>query len=65
MDGLMKLLMEKAGLTEDQSQKAIRLMLQYLKERLPEASAAQVELLTTGSLEDTEFTKDIGLFPIP
>ncbi len=65
MDRLMKLLVEKAGLSEAQARSAIHVMDEYLDEKLPEASAAQVDVVMTGQPEEVDLAREIGLFQIP
>ena len=45
MDELVKLVSEKTGLSEEMSATAVKLVLDYVKEKLPTPVAAQVEAL--------------------
>ena len=65
MDRLMKLLVEKAGLSETQARNAIHVVDEYLDEKLPEVSAAQVDVVMTGQPEEVDLAREIGLFPMP
>lgn len=65
MERLVSLLVEKAGLTEAQARKAVHLMDEYLDEKLPEVSAAQVDVVMTGQPEELDLAREIGLFQIP
>jgi len=65
MDTLIKLMMEKTDLTEEQAKKAIAVMVAFLKEKLPEGVSEEVEILMTGTEEDAGIAKDIGVFKIP
>ncbi len=50
MEELAQLVSEKAGISSDQAKAAIETMLGFLKEKLPEPLASQVDmLLTSGS----------------
>jgi uncharacterized protein (DUF2267 family) len=43
MDEIIKLVQEKVGLSEDQAKMAVSTVLGFVKERLPEPIAAQLE----------------------
>ena len=43
MDELIKRVMQKAGISEDQARQAVSAVINYLKERLPAPIAAQVD----------------------
>lgn len=43
MDELVKLVSERTGLSEEMSKMAVETVLNYLKERLPEPMAAQID----------------------
>ena len=45
MDELVKLVAEKTGLSEDLAATAVKLVLDYVKEKLPAPVAAQVDAL--------------------
>jgi nucleoid DNA-binding protein len=59
MDELIKLVTQKAGISEDQAKKAVSAVLDFLKQRLPAPIAGQIEgLLSGGSLPDV--SKGLG-----
>ena len=45
MDELIKLVSEKTGLSEDMSETAVKLVLEYIKDKLPAPVAAQVDVV--------------------
>jgi hypothetical protein len=47
-DGLVKAVAKKAGLTEDQSRKAVLAAFDYLKGHLPPATAADIDKFVQG-----------------
>lgn len=64
MEELVQLVSTKAGIAPEQARAAIEAVLGFLKERLPEPIAAQVEALLTGgagSVENaTNMVKGLG-----
>jgi len=64
MEELIQLVSEKAGISSDQAKAAIETVLGFLKERLPEPIAAQVDGLLaggSGSVENvTNAVKGLG-----
>lgn len=48
MDELVKLVTEKAGISEDQANKAIEAVLGFVKEKLPAPLAGQIDGLVGG-----------------
>jgi nucleoid DNA-binding protein len=53
MDELVKLVSEKTGLSEEMAETAVKLVLDYIKTKLPAPVAAQVEaVLNAGSAAD-------------
>lgn len=54
MDELVKLVADKAGITEAQAQQAVETVLGYVKENLPEPIAGQVEAALEGDLSGLE-----------
>ena len=48
MDELVKLVSEKTGLSEDISQKAVDVVLNYIKDKLPAPIAGQIDGLLAG-----------------
>ena len=49
MDELVKLVSEKTGLSEDISQKAVDVVLNYIKDKLPAPIAGQIDGLLAGN----------------
>ena len=53
MDELVKLVSEKTGLSEEMAETAVKLVLDYVKKKLPAPVAAQVDaVLGAGSAAD-------------
>lgn len=50
MDELIKLVADKAGITEAQAQQAVDAVLGFLKEQLPEPLAGQIDALLKGDM---------------
>ena len=48
MDELVKLVADKAGISESQAQTAVETVMGFLKEKLPEPLASQVETVLKG-----------------
>jgi len=55
MDEIVKIVMSKSGLPEDKSRLAIKAVIEFLKQRLPEPLGTQVESILTGAV-----TKDLS-----
>jgi len=49
MDELVKLVAQKAGISEDQAKKAVATVLDFLKQKLPAPVAAQIDSAVSGS----------------
>jgi len=49
MDELVQLVSEKAGVSEDQARQAVDTVVEYLKEKLPEPIAGQVDKVLSGT----------------
>jgi hypothetical protein len=53
MEELVKLVSEKTGLSKEMSEQAVKLVLDYIKKKLPKPVAAQVDaVLGAGSAAD-------------
>ena len=50
MDELVKLVVDKVGISEKQAQQAVETVLAFLKDKLPEPIAGQVEAALEGDL---------------
>ena len=48
MEKIVKLVTEKAGISEQQAQTAVTTVISFLKDRMPEPLAAQVDKYLTG-----------------
>jgi len=49
MDELVQLVSQKTGLSEEQSRQAVEVVLEYLKEKLPEPIAGQLDNVLEGA----------------
>jgi hypothetical protein len=49
MNELVKLVSEKAGLSEEMAEMAVELVINYLKEKLPEPIAGQIDTVLGGA----------------
>lgn len=49
MEELVKLVTQKAGISEDQAKKAIETVVGFLKQKLPAPIAGQIDSLLSGS----------------
>lgn len=58
MDELIKLVVKKTGISEEQARKAIETVLQFIKQRLPAPLAAQIDGLLGGGGGD--ILQDLG-----
>jgi uncharacterized protein (DUF2267 family) len=54
MDELVKLVVDKVGISEAQARQAVETVLGFLKEQLPEPIAGQVEAALKGDLSGLE-----------
>ena len=52
MNELKQLLVDKLGLTEEQSQQAVEMVLGYVKEKLPENAQGLVDAAAKGEVPD-------------
>jgi uncharacterized protein (DUF2267 family) len=48
MDELIKQVVQKAGVSEDQAQQAVETVLDFLKDKLPAPIATQIEAVLSG-----------------
>ncbi len=65
MDELIKLISEKLGISQDEARKAVLIMTNYLKGKLPPAMFEDVDaILETPNISEEE-ARNIGLFKIP
>lgn len=61
MDELVKLVSEKTGISEDQARQAVEAVVGYLKDKLPEPIAGQIDkALSGGSVDVEDLKKGLG-----
>lgn len=60
MDELVKLVSEKTGLSEDISQKAVDVVLNYIKGKLPAPIAGQIDGLLSGGGDLGDIAGTVG-----
>jgi hypothetical protein len=53
MDQLVKMVSDKTGISESQAQQAVNVVLGFLKERLPEPVASQLDAVAGGKKLDS------------
>jgi nucleoid DNA-binding protein len=58
MDELVKLVSQKAGISEEQAKQAVTQVIAFLKQRLPAPIAAQIDGILGGGLPD--ISKKVG-----
>ncbi len=59
MDELVKLVSQKAGISKEQAQTAVKTVVAFLKERLPAPIAGQIDGFLQGSAA-TDIAKGLG-----
>lgn len=59
MDELVKLVSKKAGISESQAKTAVETVLKFLKQKLPQPIAGQVDTLIAGGKVD-DLTKGLS-----
>lgn len=65
MDELVKTISEKLGISDIAARKAIIIMSDYLKKKLPKPVAGQVDTLLEMDKVTEEELREIGLFKMP
>ena len=60
MDELVKLISQKAGISEDQARSAAQTVLDFLKQKLPAPVSSQIEGLLNSSGKVDDLAKGIG-----
>ncbi len=61
MDELVNLVSQKTGLSEDASREAVEIVLDYLKDKLPDPIAGQIDRVVTGGGPDLgELAQGLG-----
>lgn len=60
MEELIKMVAQKAGISNDQAQAAVDTVLKFLKGKLPGPVGSQVEGILKGSDVSTQVTKKLG-----
>ncbi len=65
MDELIKMISEKLGISQEDARKAVLIMTDYLKNKLPPAMFADIDaILETPHISEEE-ARELGLFKIP
>ena len=59
MDQLVNLVSEKTGISKDQARQAVTIVLNFLKERLPQPVAAQIDNVLSGK-GGSNLASDLG-----
>ncbi len=49
MEELVKMIAEQTGISEDMARKAVNVVMDYLKDKLPEPLAGQLDVLLSGA----------------
>ncbi len=66
MEELVKMIAKQTGISEDMAQKAVNIVMDYLKDKLPPALGGQLDALLSGKADDDllEAGKDLlgGMF---
>ena len=60
MDDLVKLVSQKTGITEEQAQMAVEIVLDYLKDKLPEPLDSMIDNLLEGDKLPTDLLSGLG-----
>ena len=60
MDELVKLVSQKTGLSEEQSKKAVEVVIGYLKLKLPAPVAGQIDALLSGGGDLGSLAQGLG-----
>ena len=60
MDELVKMIAKKTGISEEQARSAAEMVIKFLKEKLPEPIAAQLDTLIGGGGNPTDLLKNVG-----
>jgi len=58
LNELIKLVSQKAGISEDQARQAVTQVVEFLKQKLPAPVAAQIDAVLAGGLPD--LSKGLG-----
>lgn len=60
MDELVKLVIQKTGLSQDQARKAVDTVVGFLKDKLPEPMASQIDGLLSGQAVPGDIASKAG-----
>jgi hypothetical protein len=60
MDELVKLVAKKTGISEEQARVAVKTVISFLKEKLPEPLDSQIDILLEGGQLPTDLLKGLG-----
>ncbi|HWS24410.1 MAG TPA: hypothetical protein VN226_08275 [Anaerolineales bacterium] len=61
MDELVKILVTKVGLSEDQATQSVKVMVEFVKERVPAPYAGMIDGLLDGKLDANDLGSAMGL----
>jgi hypothetical protein len=60
MEEVVKLVVEKTGITEDLAEKAVDVVIDFLKDKLPGPLASQIDGVVGGETDLDDIAKGIG-----
>jgi uncharacterized protein (DUF2267 family) len=60
MDELVKLVVEKTGISEELAEKAVMVVLDYVKDKLPDSIAGRLDDILEGGLDTGDLLKGLG-----
>jgi hypothetical protein len=60
MEELVKLVSNKTGLSEDKAQKAVEVVVGYIKDKLPAPIAGQIDGLLAGGVDASDIAGAVG-----
>jgi hypothetical protein len=60
MEEIIKQVVEKTGISEDLAEKAVEVVIDFLKDKLPEPLASQIDGVVSGETDLGDLAKGIG-----
>lgn len=60
MDELVKLVVKKTGLPEAQAKMAVKVVLDFLKKKLPEPIGSQIDVVLSGKTPSADILQGLG-----
>lgn len=60
MEEIIKQVVEKTGISEDLAEKAVEVVIDFLKDKLPAPLASQIDSILSGETDLGDLTKGIG-----